>query len=89
MSNHIIKHMWTEEELWDGSHSIFHLLFFLFSQICNFSIYHLLLPSCALASYHPLLTLYKIIRPYFWQKMQKNTKIIDTCKLIQKPSQKH
>ncbi len=47
--------MWTEEELWDGSHSIFHLLFFLFSQTYNLSIYHLPLPSCALASYHPLL----------------------------------
>jgi hypothetical protein len=56
MSNQIIKHMWTEEELWDGSQSIFHLLFFLFSQIYNLSVYHLLLPSCALASYHPLLT---------------------------------
>ena len=56
MSNQIIKHMWTKGELWDGSHSIFHLLFFLFSQIYNLSIYHLLLPSCALASYHPLLT---------------------------------
>ncbi len=56
MSNQIIKHMWTDEELWDGSHSIFHLLFFLFLQIYNLSIYHLLLPSCALASYHSLLT---------------------------------
>jgi hypothetical protein len=28
----------------------------LFSQIYNLSIYHLHLPSCALASYHPLLT---------------------------------
>ena len=56
MSNQIIKYMWTEGELWDGSHSIFHLLFFLFSQIYNLSYYHLHLPSCALASYHPLLT---------------------------------
>ncbi len=56
MSNQIIKHMWTEGELGDGSHSIFHLLFFLFSQIYNLSIYHLPLPSCALASYHPLQT---------------------------------
>ena len=56
MSNQIIKYMWTEEELWDGSHSIFYLLFFLFSQTYNLSIYHLVLPSCALASYHPLLT---------------------------------
>ncbi len=56
MSNQIIKYMWTEEELWDGSQSIFHLLFFLSSQIYKLSIYHLLLPSRALASYHPLLT---------------------------------
>ena len=56
MSNQIIKHMWTKGELWDGSHSIFHLLFFLFSQTYNLSIYHLPLPSSALASYHPLLT---------------------------------
>ena len=56
MSNQIIKYMWTEEEFWAGSHSIFHLLFFLFAQIYNLTIYHLVLPSCALASYHPLLT---------------------------------
>ena len=56
MSNQIIKYMWTEGELWDGSLSIFHLLFFLFSQIYNLSFYHLHLPSCALANYHPLLT---------------------------------
>jgi hypothetical protein len=36
--------------------SIFHLLFFLFSQIYKPSIYHLHISSCALASYHPLLT---------------------------------
>jgi hypothetical protein len=56
MSNQIIKCMWTEGKLWDGSHSIFYLLFFLFPQIYKLSIYHLHLPSCALASYHPLLT---------------------------------
>ncbi len=56
MSNQIIKYMWTEGELWDGSHSIFHLLFFLFPQIYKLSIFHLHLTSCALASYHPLLT---------------------------------
>ena len=65
MSNQIIKYMWTEEELWDGSHSIFHLLFFLFSQIYNLSFYHLDLPSCALASYHPLLTnAYRYVHTY-------------------------
>ncbi len=36
--------------------SIFHLLFFLFSHSYKPSIYHLCIPYCALASYHPLLT---------------------------------
>ncbi len=44
----------------------FHLLFFLFSQINNHSIYHLNLPSCALANYHPLLTLLSLTHTSFF-----------------------
>ncbi len=51
--------MWTKGELRDGSQSIFHLPFSLFSapQFYKPSIYHLPMPSCVLVSYHPLLTI--------------------------------